>query len=140
MKTLLRNQDLKTLFVGSVFAVALGLVGGAAMEPNLRFEAGPKGPQIIAGDSGPRASREEDPNAAYASYADKMPDYVIGSDWVKPVPQGESLYPEVAEIGEQTSVYEVVDAPRAPVAPQAPAAPQAQDEAELAELAAATPG
>lgn len=143
MKTLLLNEDLKTLFVGAAFAVGLGIIGGAAMYPNLRAEDGPRGPQMIAGESGQRASGEENPYAVYASYSERMPDYVIGSDWLKPPAQDESIYQDVAMTGEQTSVYEVAAAPEAPVAPQAPQAPiapQAQDEAELAELAAATPG
>lgn len=140
MKTLLLNQDLKTIFVGAAFAVGLGLVGGAAMIPNLDAQDGPKGPQMIAGDSGARASAEENPYAVYASYSQKMPDYVVGSDWLKPPAQDESIYQEIAATGDQTSVYEVVSAPQAPAAPQAPVAPQAQDEAELADLAAATPG
>lgn len=140
MKTLILNHDLKTIFIGSAFAVGLGLVVGAAMEPNLRGEGGPAGPQILVGQSGARTTPAENPYAVYAAYPETLPDYVIGSDWVKPpVPDG-GIYPEAAMTGDEIAAYEVAAAPVAPAAPVAQTAPQVQDEAELAELAAATPG
>jgi hypothetical protein len=140
MRTLILNSDLKTIFIGAAFAVGLGIVGGAAMEPNLRADGGPAGPQILAGESGPRRAADENPYAVYAAYPQTLPDYVIGSDWLKPATPEESIYQDVAMTGDETSVYEVSAAPEAPAAPTAPVAPEAQDQAELEELAAATPG
>jgi hypothetical protein len=143
MRTLLLNQDLKTLFIGAAFVVALGLVGGAAMQPNLDAGDGPQGPQILAGQSGARAQDTDNPYAVFAAYPQTLPDYVIGSDWLKPLPEGEAIWDAAAATGDETPVYAVAEAPEAPVAPEAPIAPVAptlQDEAELAELAAATPG
>jgi hypothetical protein len=143
MRTLILNQDLKTLFVGAAFVVGLGLIGGAVMQPNLDADDGPQGPQILAGMSGPRAQDNENPYAVFAAYPQTLPDYVIGSDWVKPVQQDEAFYDEIASTGDQTPAYEVAEAPEAPAAPEAPMPSQAslpQDEAELAELSAATPG
>lgn len=140
MRTLIRNQDLKTLFAGAGFAVGLGLVIGAAMQPSLNVGEGPQGPQMLAGESGPRRAADQHPYAVYAAFPTTVPDYVIGSDWLKPPAPDESVYEETAAIGDETPAYEVAVAPEAPVAPEARSADQVQDQAELEELAAATPG
>lgn len=144
MRTLIRNQDLKALFAGAAFAVGMGLIAGAAMQPNLRGEDGPEGPQILAGDSGRRVMAEESASTVFAAYPQTLPDYVIGSDWLNPpkvqdAPVWETV--DVPSYEEVAPAYaEAIAAPAAAVAPEAPAAPEAQEQAELEELAVATPG
>jgi hypothetical protein len=66
-------------------ALTAGLLLGAAMRPELAVGDGPAGPQMLAGASGARASERPDEGLAYASYAAGVPDYVIGTDWRRPM-------------------------------------------------------
>lgn len=143
MRTLIRNQDLKTLFAGAAFAVGMGLIVGAAMQPNLNVGDGPAGPQMMSGESARRGTADETSSTVYAAYPQTLPDYVIGSDWLKQPTQEAPVF-EVAEAPpyEPAPYAEAASAPVAAVAPEAPAAPEApiaQEQAELEDLSAATP-
>ena len=62
-------------------ALAAGLALGAAMRPDLASDDRPAGPQIFEGWAGTRSTGPFDDGAvAYASYAGKVPDYVVGTD------------------------------------------------------------
>lgn len=107
MRTLIQNRDLKRLFGGAALATAAGLVMGLSLYPNLdEDEVG--GPQILMNGGGPRS----DAPATYASVADygaRVPDYVIGTDSLKP-PQyrvlaySDRAEPEYAHLDEASGV------------------------------------
>jgi hypothetical protein len=82
MRTLIQNRDLKTLFGGVSIAAAAGLLMGSAMYPNLN-EGEIAGPQILLGSGG---SRGEIPasDTGIGVYRGRVPDYVIGTDALKP--------------------------------------------------------
>lgn len=107
MRTLIQNRDLKTLFGGVSIAAAAGLLMGAAMYPNLNAET-IKGPQILTAGGGPRAETVM-ADAGVGAYAGHVPDYVIGTDALKP-PQyqvlayAERAEPETAATGDQGDV------------------------------------
>jgi hypothetical protein len=68
-------------------ALTAGLLMGAAMRPDLIGDDRPAGPQMFepaARATGPFAE-DDAPVATYAAYRGKTPDYVIGTDWTKPV-------------------------------------------------------
>lgn len=95
MRNLIRNQDLKTLFGGVSIAACAGLLMGAALYPDLD-EDEIRGPQILLSGGGPRG---EPPvrDAGIGAYAGRIPDYVVGTDALKP-PQYQVLaYEERAE-------------------------------------------
>lgn len=73
----------RTLELGTGVALAMGLLTGVAMRPELAVDGRPAGPQIFAGWSGVRSTGPFDDGLAYASYAGKIPDYVMGTDWLK---------------------------------------------------------
>ena len=159
MRTLILNRDLKTLFGGVSIAAAAGLLMGAVMYPDLN--AGTlKGPQILAGGGGPR-DHSDASATGLSAYAGRVPDYVVGTDSLKP-PQYEVLAyaeraePETADTGDQGDVmaYEAPaeiqparwrDEPREPVRypsqagnttyeadlPAPPPPPSASDEAPV---------
>lgn len=84
MRNLIDNRDLRSLFSGAALAVAAGLGLGAVMQPNLRADDRPEGPQILAGIAAPRADHLYDAGASWAAYRERVPDHVIGTDWLKP--------------------------------------------------------
>jgi hypothetical protein len=107
MRTLIRNRDLKTLFSGVAVAAAVGLLMGGVMYPKLNLDK-IEGPQILLGGGGARSTAE----ASYAgigAYNGRIPDYVIGTDALKP-PQYEVMAyqeraaPERANTGEAADV------------------------------------
>jgi hypothetical protein len=71
----------KTLFAGVGMAAVAGLLLGGAMKPNLRGDDRPEGPQMFAGWAGVRSTGPFDPGTSFTAYGDKIPDYVIGTDW-----------------------------------------------------------
>lgn len=92
MRKLIDDMDLKKLFAGAAGVAVAGLVAGAAMQPNLRAPGEVEGPQIQAGTSGVRSP--DDGTAAYSSYPDGVPDYVIGTDWLQPPQHAYEALPE----------------------------------------------
>lgn len=76
------NRDLRTLYAGMAAVAAVGLIGGAYMHPTLKPLEG--GPQIQAGVAGERVDHAYDYAASWTSYQGQVPEYVIGTDWLKP--------------------------------------------------------
>ncbi|WP_082765798.1 MULTISPECIES: hypothetical protein [unclassified Phenylobacterium] len=107
MRNLIRNRDLKTLLSGVSIAAAAGLVMGAALYPDLD-EDEIRGPQILLSGGGPRGEAPVS-DAGIGVYAGRVPDYVIGTDALKP-PQHQVLAyedraePELADTGETGDV------------------------------------
>lgn len=93
MRKLLDPTDLKKLLVGAAGVAVVGVMCGAAMQPNLLSPAEAPGQQIQAGVSGVRTPY--DGTVAYSSYPNGVPDYVIGTDWLQP--QQYELYQELPE-------------------------------------------
>lgn len=77
-------RDLRHVFFGMAFATVVGLALGGAFKPMLREFTNIEGPQILAGVSGVRSPPGLRQNASWTSYAGKIPDYVIGTDWTQP--------------------------------------------------------
>ncbi|MFN3583149.1 hypothetical protein [Phenylobacterium sp.] len=137
MRAIFRKTDLKPLAVGVGLAAATGLMLGAAMQPDLHGPAEAEGPQLLAGVSGPRQAAVHATGGVDA-YQGQVPDYVLGTDWLK-AQQAEAR--EVAS----TDEIEIIHADRdeaEPIAvvrweepPRQPA-----ENADLVEMAAATPG
>lgn len=102
MRMLIHDRDLKTLAVGVAVAAVSGLLMGAALYPDLDAE-GLKAPQLEAQGGGHRVEVAAT-DAGVAVYAGRVPDYVIGTDALKP-PQDETLAaaeappPETADAG-----------------------------------------
>ena len=92
MQNPIQNRDLRGLFVGAAGVAVVGLLAGAAMQPQLKVAAGPDGPQIMAGMSGARTLSYGDPGAAFTGYQGAVPDYVLGTDWTKTPP---AVFPDV---------------------------------------------
>jgi len=107
MRTLILNRDLKTLFGGVAVAAASGLLMGAALYPNLD-EDKIEGPQIVMTGGGPRTAPQSG-DMGLASYSGHVPDYVVGTDSLRP-PQyvalayEERAEPEQAETGDAGDV------------------------------------
>jgi hypothetical protein len=79
---------MKTLLAGIAASVTLGVVSGAAMQPNLDFDPRPAGPQMFAGGEHVPGPFEDSPLGvspvlAAAAANGKTPDYVLGSDWIR---------------------------------------------------------
>lgn len=91
MRSLLANHDLKSLACHAGAAAAAGLLLGAAMQPNLRADERPEGPQIMAGVSGVRGQYAYDYAASFTAYGEQVPDHVIGTDWLSPPRYEDSL-------------------------------------------------
>lgn len=82
MREIIRNDDLRTLFSGAALAVVGGLLMGAATTPELAQDRA-QGPRIELGVSGERVARHGD-SAIYIDAQGRAPDYVVGTDWLKP--------------------------------------------------------
>ncbi|WP_296595058.1 hypothetical protein [Phenylobacterium sp.] len=95
MRNLIRNEDLKTLFFGVSVAAASGLLMGAAFYPNLHADD-VRGPQMLLSGGGPR-SHVETADASWTSYAGRVPDYVVGTDSLRPPRYQVLAYDERAE-------------------------------------------
>ena len=115
MRTLIQNRDLKTLFGGVSIAAVAGLLMGGAMYPNLD-EDKVGGPQIQMNGGGPRSDAAMS-QASLSAYGGRVPDYVVGTDSLKP-PQYEVLAyndraePQYADTGEAADVM-AYEAPQA---------------------------
>lgn len=114
MRPLIQNRDLKTLFGGVAVAAAAGLLMGSAMYPDLDAEK-IEGPQILMGGGGPR-SEPVLSQASVATYGDRVPDYVVGTDALKPPKYLALAYEDRAEAepadsGESSDVM-AYEAPR----------------------------
>jgi hypothetical protein len=83
MERWIRARDLRTLYCGVAGVAAAGLLGGAFMHPDLRARD-LEGPQMLAGVSGQRSAGPYDTGASLAAYAGNVPEYVIGTDWLRP--------------------------------------------------------
>lgn len=89
------KKDLKTLLGGVTLAAAAGLLMGGAMQPDLREGAGPEGPQILGPVSGERFWEPRyAPGVTYTAAGEDVPDYVIGTDWLKPPEHLDDAYAE----------------------------------------------
>jgi hypothetical protein len=83
-------------FYGVAVAAMAGLLLGGAMKPTLRDREGPVGPQQLGPASGARAEFI-DSRSAFSDYRHGVPDWVIGTDWLRPAyppPLDETLEPE----------------------------------------------
>jgi hypothetical protein len=90
MRTLIQNHDLKRLFGGAAIAVVAGLTIGAAFQPALD-EDGIHAPQQLMSGGGVR-TYAANLHQGVGAYPGQVPDYVIGTDWVRPaVPEQETL-------------------------------------------------
>ncbi|MBU1376564.1 MAG: hypothetical protein KKE02_14065 [Alphaproteobacteria bacterium] len=103
MRTLILNRDLKTLFGGVAVAAAAGLLMGSAMYPDL--DAGERAaPQIQMPGGGPRAMTSGS-DAGVQSYGGHVPDYVIGTDALKPRQDLQAIaYADQADTGQAADV------------------------------------
>lgn len=72
------------LYQGIAAACVAGLLLGASVKPTLREIGGPDGPQMLAGVSGKRVYRDGYGDADFTSWTGTPPDYVIGTDWLRP--------------------------------------------------------
>lgn len=81
MSRLIRNDDLRRLFIGAGGAVTAGLLVGAVMQPELNPE-GMIPPQIALGES-PHRDPPREGEIHLAAYGARVPDYVVGMDAVR---------------------------------------------------------
>lgn len=112
------------LYQGIAAASAVGLLVGAAMKPSLREIAGPDGPQMLSGVSGKRIYRNGYGEADWTSWTGPPPDYVIGTDWLRP-----PVYPEDEALVVDPEAYAYEEPPLETYQPPAPPPPY-----ELADL------
>lgn len=94
MGNLIRNDDLKRIFVGASLAVVAGLVMGAAVQPPLTDNI--LAPQQEWAGGGPRnyaAATSRDVGA----YPGRVPDYVVGTNYIRPPEQQVLAYEDRAE-------------------------------------------
>ncbi len=77
-------------------AVAIGMMLGGAMHPNLVADDRPLGPQMLLGAGATRSPGLGDTGLEMASYPGALPTYVVGTDASKPF--AVSQPPGVAEI------------------------------------------
>lgn len=94
-------------------AAVVGLSLGGYMKPVLKISDGPEGPQLLMPVSAVRTAYV-DHRGAYDSYRFGIPDFVIGTDWLKSF---EVVYAEPEPEPEPEHVYETAryDSPPAPV-------------------------
>jgi len=109
-------RDLRHVFFGMAIATVAGLALGGAFKPMLRELTDVDGPQMLAGVSGVRSPPGLRQSASWTSYAGKIPDYVIGTDWTQSGYSMESVPAEEPEPPPAKTVHE--EAPvRVAVAP-----------------------
>ena len=65
-------------------AIAVGMMLGGALHPNLSGDDRPLGPQMLLGAGATRSAGLGDPGLAMASYHGALPAYVVGTDASKP--------------------------------------------------------
>lgn len=74
--------------IGVALFTLIGVGAGLAMKPGAQELIGPEGPQSLMPVSGARAQFVSN-QSAFAGYRYGIPDYVIGTDWLRPeVPEG----------------------------------------------------
>ena len=95
----------KALYSGAGLAVVAGLLMGAAMKPDLGV-ARPNGPQIFGEwpAGGPTGPFDTD-SLAFAAYASKIPEYVLGTDWRQAVTMPVAYQAEAYQAEEPTADY-----------------------------------
>lgn len=129
----MKNFGVTTPVAGAGAALALGLLLGAAMRPQLAI--GELAPQPL--DAWPQEPSLYDGGApdalAFAKYGGELPDYVLGADWLAATAPAETPpAPDAAEPASQAS--------EGPAAPQEPeAAPDAAAHATPTAAQAAAP-
>jgi hypothetical protein len=101
MRTLISNDDLKTLMRGAGAVALGGLLLGGAMHPDLYQGERPRGPQMLMGGAVRGASHAPDPGVA--AYGGATPEYVIGTDSTRPQPPQYVAYAE-ADAGDTGDV------------------------------------
>ena len=75
---------MRALLSGAAIAAVAGMLMGAAAKPDLSGDDRPAGPQMLSTAHGLRAAGPfADDSLAFAAYAGKLPDYVIGTDTTK---------------------------------------------------------
>ena len=95
MRTLILNEDLKTLLQGVAGVAVAGLLMGAVAHPNLRGGDDTEGPQILMAGGGERGVQTvSDPGVS--AYGGRLPEYVVGTDATRPLAEstGWSSTPE----------------------------------------------
>ena len=110
-------------FYGVAVAAMAGLLLGGAMKPVLRDSDDPEGPQMLGPTSGARAE-VVDNRSAFAAYRYGIPDWVIGSDWLRPA------YPEPEPPPEEPAAESYEVAAWEPPEPQAADYPEPEPEPE----------
>lgn len=89
MRISLDRTELGTSLIGAAAAAVVGVLLGGFMHPNLSADF--VAPQTLIPGGGPRdAAHAADPGPA--RYGGQAPDYVVGTDWVRP------LAPEVQQV------------------------------------------
>ena len=111
MRTLITNDDLKTLMQGASAVALGGLLLGGAMHPNLDFGSRPLGPQMLMGGGSRGTSYASDPGVGV--YAGATPEYVIGTDWTRPKTPQYVQYAE-AQTGDSGDVLAYAEDDAAP--------------------------
>lgn len=97
---------MKVILSGAAISLAAGLLLGAAMQPQLNIDdSHPAGPQMTIHGSGVRSGGPIETEAALASYASVLPDYVLGTNWKK------SMYPPDVVIAAAEPREDVSSAP-----------------------------
>jgi hypothetical protein len=76
------DLKMKALFLGLSVATVMGLSAGGALKPVTTDFQG--GPQSLSPLSAHRAQRVFDETASWTGYGGRIPDYVIGTDWIVP--------------------------------------------------------
>ena len=105
MRTLIHNADLKRLHIGAAVAVVAGLALGAAVQPAL--QEGILAPQQKWAGGGLRTyATASEPGIG--AYPDKVPDYVIGTNYTQPPPVAEPPTLEFDE-GPQLAAYDAAE-------------------------------
>ncbi|WP_325460976.1 hypothetical protein [Phenylobacterium sp.] len=92
------------MFAGVGVAAVSGLLLGGAMQPDLRGDERPEGPQIFAGWSGARSTGPFDDGMTLAYYEGRIPDYVVGTDWKQTIAWQDA--PEIVEAAQDYSVFD----------------------------------
>lgn len=113
------------LLVGLASAAVCGLLLGSVLRPDLR-EDGLLAPQTLISGGGPRLHTGDSIDPGIGRYAARIPDHVIGTDWIRPPQSAAEPQPE-API--RTVVYASADP-----SPAQPAAPSGRVEATPAPI------
>lgn len=106
MDKLIRGQDLKSLLWGAAGVAVVGVMLGASMQPNLRAPGDIEGAQQQFGISAGRSAYTGDNAVSWASYRDGIPEYVTGTDWLKPEQETYEALPEYA-YADDAAAYEI---------------------------------